>query len=69
MPRFMGVHNARGATGEAVADAHKKDLAAQEKHGVKYLRYWHDEQAERSSACARRRARKRQSGCAARLTA
>jgi Protein of unknown function (DUF4242) len=30
-------------TGEAVADAHRKDLAIQHKHGVKYLRYWYDE--------------------------
>ena len=25
------------------ADAHRKDLAIQQKHGVKYLRYWFDE--------------------------
>jgi hypothetical protein len=29
-------------TPEAVAEAHKKDLAVQDKHKVKYLNYWVD---------------------------
>jgi hypothetical protein len=28
---------------EAVAEAHVKDLEAQEKHGVNYIRYWFNE--------------------------
>ena len=44
MPLYMDVHkNVDGLTGEAVAGAHEKDLAVQEKHGVKYLKYWYDE--------------------------
>ena len=43
MPLFMDVHkNVEGADPEAVANAHRKDLEIQEKHGVKYLKYWHD---------------------------
>lgn len=44
MPLFMDVHkHVDGLTAQAVADAHKKDLEVQEKHGVKYLRYWFNE--------------------------
>lgn len=32
-----------GLTAEAVAAAHVKDLEIQEKHNVKYLKYWFDE--------------------------
>jgi Protein of unknown function (DUF4242) len=43
MPLFMDVHkHVAGADPDAVADAHRKDLQTQEKHGVKYLKYWHD---------------------------
>ena len=46
MPLFMDVHNVTGGVSEAdVAAAHKADLATQEAHGVKYLRYWVDEGA------------------------
>jgi hypothetical protein len=31
-------------TAEAVADAHAKDLEAQEKYGVNYIRYWFNEE-------------------------
>jgi hypothetical protein len=31
-----------GLTHEAIEAAHQKDLAVQEKYGVKYLRYWYD---------------------------
>jgi len=34
-------------TGADVAQAHKKDLAAQGKHGVNFLRYWYDEASGR----------------------
>ena len=43
MPLFMDVHNVPGATAEAVAGAHEKDLETQDQYGVRYLRYWVDE--------------------------
>ena len=44
MPLFMDIHKkVDGATDEAVAAAHLKDLEEQEKHGVRYLKYWFDE--------------------------
>jgi hypothetical protein len=44
MTLYMDIHHkVEGLTGEAVAGAHAKDLEVQEKHGVKYLRYWYDE--------------------------
>lgn len=44
MPLFMDIHNhIEGLTADAVAHAHQADLATQEKHGVKYHRYWFDE--------------------------
>ena len=44
MPLFMDIHTkVDGATDEAVAAAHLKDLEEQEKHGVRYLKYWFDE--------------------------
>jgi uncharacterized protein YcfL len=44
MPLFMDVHHkVDGLTAEAVAEAHKRDLEVQEKHGVQYHRYWYDE--------------------------
>jgi hypothetical protein len=40
----MDIHKGvEGLTAEAVAGAHQKDLEVQEKHGVKYLRYWFNE--------------------------
>jgi len=44
MPLYLDVHNKiEGLTGNAVADAHRKDLEVQTKYGVNYLRYWFDE--------------------------
>src|ERR1044071_5562498 len=43
MPVFMDRHYVEGATRHAVADAHQKDLALQEKYNVKFLTYWFDE--------------------------
>lgn len=44
MPLYMDVHNkVDGLTAEAVGGAHKRDLEVQDKHGVKYLKYWFDE--------------------------
>ena len=37
MPRFLDIHTgAAGATLEALAEAHAKDLAVQHKYGVRY---------------------------------
>ncbi len=33
-----------GLTAEAVADAHQKALEVQDRHGVKYHRYWYNEE-------------------------
>lgn len=44
MPLYLDVHNKiDGLTADAAADAHRKDLEIQQKHGVTYLRYWFDE--------------------------
>ena len=48
MPIFMDRHFIEGASRHAIADAHEKDLKLQNKHGVKFLTYWFDE--ERSTA-------------------
>jgi len=45
MPLFMDVHKVEGASVQDVAGAHEKDLATQNKHGVRYLKYWHDPKA------------------------
>ena len=43
MPLFLDIHKGEeGMTAEAIEEAHRKDLAIQEKYGVKYLRYWYD---------------------------
>jgi hypothetical protein len=45
MPLYMDVHHhVEGLTADAVAGAHEADLKTQDKHGVKYLRYWFNEQ-------------------------
>jgi len=44
MPLYMDVHrNVQGLTSDAVAGAHEKDLEVQDKHKVKYLKYWFNE--------------------------
>jgi hypothetical protein len=44
MPLFMDIHaHVEGLTADAVAQAHDADLKTQAKYGVKYLRYWFDE--------------------------
>jgi class 3 adenylate cyclase len=43
MPLYMDRHDIEGVTAKAVAEAHEKDLAVQDKYGVKYLTYWSDE--------------------------
>jgi hypothetical protein len=44
MPLFMDHHHkVDGLTAEALAGAHEKDLETQDRHGVKYLKYWFNE--------------------------
>ena len=46
MPLFMDVHTIEGGVPAAdVAAAHEADLATQAGFGVKYLKYWVDEEA------------------------
>jgi hypothetical protein len=45
MPLYMDHHkHIEGLTAEAVAEAHRKDLEAQDKHGAKALKYWFNEE-------------------------
>jgi hypothetical protein len=45
MPLYMDAHrNLEGLTAEAVAEVHQKDLEVQDQHGVKYHRYWFNEE-------------------------
>jgi hypothetical protein len=44
MPLFMDHHKGvEGLTADAVAEAHKKDEEIQDQYGVKYHRYWYNE--------------------------
>src|SRR3954447_18195821 len=43
MPIFMDRHEFAGVSAEQVAQAHLKDLAIQDRYGVKFLTYWFDE--------------------------
>ncbi len=44
MPLYMDIHyKIDGLTAEAIMAAHAKDLAVQGKYGVKYMKYWFDE--------------------------
>lgn len=44
MPLYLDIHKqVEGATAEAVAGAHQKDLETQGKYGVNYKKYWFDE--------------------------
>ena len=45
MPLYMDTHRGvEGLTAKGVAEAHQRDVDVQEKHGVRYLRYWFNEQ-------------------------
>jgi hypothetical protein len=46
MALYMDVHETlpEGASASDVAGAHSRDLETQDKYGVKYQRYWVDEQ-------------------------
>ena len=43
MPIYMDRHDLRGLTAEDVAEAHRRDIDIQDRHGVKYMAYWFDE--------------------------
>jgi class 3 adenylate cyclase len=43
MPIFMDRHDLRGVKAEDVAEAHRRDVDIQDRHGVKYMAYWFDE--------------------------
>ena len=44
MPLYMDIYSkVEGLTAQAVAEAHKRDLEVQAKHGVNYQKYWYDE--------------------------
>jgi len=40
MPLFIDVHDLTDATPEQVAEAHVRDVAVQDDHGVNYIKYW-----------------------------
>ena len=46
MPLYMDIHHNADATPEDVMKAHLSDLEAQEKFGVRYLKYWFNPQAK-----------------------
>jgi hypothetical protein len=52
-----------GLTSEAVAEAHKKDLEVQDKHGVRCLHYWYNENQGTVFCLLRLRVQKRQTPC------
>lgn len=44
MPLYLDTHDhVPGLTGEAVAQAHARDVEVGPKYAVSYLRYWYDE--------------------------
>ncbi len=47
MPLFMDVHEnlPDGAKAKDVADAHSADVKIQDQYGVKYMKYWVDDNA------------------------
>lgn len=46
MPLYMDVHTIEGGVAATdVAGAHMKDLETQDRYGVRYVRYWVDEEA------------------------
>ena len=44
MPLYMDVHyRVDGLTAAGVIDAHRRDLATQDRYGVRWVNYWYDE--------------------------
>lgn len=44
MPMYMDIHEAKGATADAVAKAHEADMNVQGQFGVEYHKYWLNEE-------------------------
>jgi class 3 adenylate cyclase len=44
VPIYIDRHDVLGASPEAIADAHRLDMAVQHKHGVQYHTYWFDDE-------------------------
>ena len=42
MPYFMDRHDLEGATPEAIAQAHVKDIEIQDRYAVRFIHYWYD---------------------------
>ncbi len=44
MPRFLDMYvvSPEEVTPEIVAELHKQDVSVQDKHGVRYVKYWYD---------------------------
>ncbi len=69
MPLFMDHHRrVEGLSAEAVADAHTKDMEIQDHYGVKYHRYWFNEETGEFWCLAEALASKRLWMSTARLT-
>lgn len=43
-PLYIDIHDLPGATAKDVAEAHTKDVQTQGKYGVRYVRYWVNEE-------------------------
>jgi hypothetical protein len=43
VPIYMDRHDLRGMKHADVAEAHRRDVDIQDRHGVKYMAYWFDE--------------------------
>ena len=67
MPVYMDHHYIEGATRHAVAGAHQKDLALQDKYNVKFLTYWFDEMRSTTFVSSTRRIEKRSSALTTKL--
>jgi class 3 adenylate cyclase len=52
MPYYMDRHELSGVTAADVAAAHLKDLAVQDRYGVKYINYWFDYEAQHAFCLA-----------------
>jgi hypothetical protein len=47
MPLFMDVHRVDQIDPDALASAHERDLEVQDRHGVRFERYWFSEEQGR----------------------
>ena len=43
MAIFMDRHDLAGTSAEDIAEAHRRDLAVEDRYGVKFLTYWYDQ--------------------------